>query len=153
MTSPSVTLIHSFTLHISSKRNATTRVAPLQGLRTCMRWTSVSLFFTYKSLKSLTHEEQEAWELKWARARKRERLWMNPGSRAQQELSESASGHAKPRRGAKLRYECGDDQEEMKRGFALLAGIKMFLTANPKLVACRSRSDLRVRYGHTWTHR
>lgn len=85
--------------------------------------------------QSLTHEEQEAWELKWVRARKRERLWMNPGSRAQQELSESASGHAKPRRGAKLQYECRDDHEEMKRGFALLAGIKIFLIATPKLVA------------------
>ena len=61
-----------------------------------MHWSTVFLFLTKYSL-SLTLEDQEAWELKWVGARKRERLWMNPQTKEQGSAGVKGvvSGHAK----------------------------------------------------------
>ncbi|TNN83919.1 hypothetical protein EYF80_005790 [Liparis tanakae] len=60
-----------------------------------------SLFPAYTPL--LISDEQEAWQLEWAGARKRERLWMNPrdpgaGQAGDSEAGRLPEGAAAPRK-------------------------------------------------------
>lgn len=87
----------------SAPHKATSRAEPLQGAHAHLRrehlsGTSVSCFLTHTHSGSLG-------------GRKRERLWMNPGSWAQQGLSESATLWSSAAAWAQ--------QQEMKQGFIL----------------------------------
>ncbi len=107
ISSPSMALVHDITLHLQGGVPAGCTHTPMAYALICIGHPSPSFSLTHFSL-NLTCQEQEAWELKCVRARKRERLWMNPRPRssAQQELSGSASGHAGPQSGAGPQQQC-----------------------------------------------
>jgi len=87
---PSVALMHTFPLPPHRRgRGSLEGGARRPHLHGTWHVSSASLFPAYTPL--LISDEQEAWQLKWAGARKRERLWMNPRDPG----AGQAGGHAR----------------------------------------------------------